>query len=89
MDQDIAQAAPTYDYDRAFRIIAAIHRAVSSAEFHAGVLYGYERAGRPDSGALFTAAVEEQRRFAQDEAEFGTRLGALRAWILRTVRSAR
>ena len=59
------------DYEIAFKLIAAVQRAVESPDFHAGVIYAYEAAGRTHQAALFTAAVEEQRAFAALEAEFG------------------
>jgi hypothetical protein len=59
-----------YDYDRAFRIIELVQRAVDDQGFYAGVLAGYELAGA--LSAHFTAAVDEQRQFAADEAECGT-----------------
>jgi hypothetical protein len=57
-----------YDYDRAFRIIELVQRAVDDQGFYAGVLAGYELAGLSSAG--FIAAVAEQRRFTEDQAEF-------------------
>lgn len=59
------------EYDRAFRVIEVVQRAVASEDFHAGVLAGYELLGI--SGAPFTAAVIEQRQFAEDQAEINGR----------------
>lgn len=59
-----------YDYDGALKFIAVVRRAVDSADFHAGVVYGYTDSGRPAMAAAFTAAVEERREFDAIEAEF-------------------
>jgi hypothetical protein len=58
-----------YDYDRAFRLIAQVQRAAASPEFLEGITAGYENSGCPDMAVKFAAAVAEQRRYAEDEAE--------------------
>jgi hypothetical protein len=68
---DITEAAEQHNYDRAFRMVAAIYQAAASEEFHAGVIAGYGLLGHPSGAAKFTAAVEVQRQRIQDDAEFG------------------
>lgn len=79
MSQGTVTAAPTagpYDYDGALRVVLAVQRAVASDDFHAGVVYGYEQTGRPETAAAFTRAVDQQREFAALEAEFANETAA-------------
>jgi hypothetical protein len=69
--QVVPDLGADYDYDAAFRLVAQVGRAIASPEYLEGVIASYENSGHADLAASFTAAVAEQRAFAQDRAESG------------------
>jgi hypothetical protein len=64
---DVAPKPRPDQYELALAVIDQIKRAIASPEFYEGVMSTYRLDGRDDQADIFAAAVEEQRRFAEDE----------------------
>lgn len=67
-----AQAAAAYNYDSADRLIARIKRALADPTYYAAAIIVYTEMYSPEMAEKFAAAVEAQRQYAADEAEFGS-----------------